>query len=357
MRLCLLLLIMIVALSGCTSNKLVDKIQLANTLGYDKKDTEYVGTALYPTYQEKGNVKVNILSTVSASNYDILPRLNSKSSMPIEQGQLKSVIFGKEFAEEGINTVVNSMVRDPVIGTRLHLAVAEQKAEQILMAVQKLNDPFHLSQLIEHNIKNQNIPANNLHIFLYHYYGEGMDSYLPYLIAEGNAVKLDGLALFKKDKLVSTINLRQAFILKLLLNETKGGRYQVHLKRENQTGYVLLQNLNSKSKLQINRPDERPLMDIMIEIDAKIKDSPTWLNLTQEDNINWIEKKFEEHFEEETVKLLKLCQQLKVDPVGIGAKFRAKVRSWNPKQYAEMYPEVQFHVSVNVNILQTGVGE
>jgi spore germination protein len=47
-------------------------------------------------------------------------------------------------------------------------------------------------------------------------------------------------------------------------------------------------------------------------------------------------------------------QKQKVDPLGLGAKYKEHFRGFNEKQWNEEYPNVKVYVHADVEILQTG---
>ncbi|MBR8645680.1 hypothetical protein KEH51_21720 [[Brevibacterium] frigoritolerans] len=51
---------------------------------------------------------MKIYKTVSDSNEDIIPRMNAKSAYPIETGKLDFILFGKEYARQGIEDVITN---------------------------------------------------------------------------------------------------------------------------------------------------------------------------------------------------------------------------------------------------------
>jgi spore germination protein len=345
----------IIFLTGCTSQRIIDKIQIVQSIGYDRDEDKFKGTAVYPTFEEKGKVNLNILKTVSESYDDILPRLNSKSTFQIETGQLRMVLFGKEFAKQGIQSFVKNLERDPVIGSRMQLGVAEDKAESILEFSKNETIPYHLSNKIDQNIKNGNLPKMNLHILLEHIYGEGRDPYLPYFIQEEGEIKIDGLALFKKGKYLDYINLRQAFIVKILIDGTQNGQYQIKIKENQKEGFILFKNLETKAKYTINQIDRIPNISIDLIINAQIKAAPPWVNLTGSKNIVKIEKIADEHFKEEVHHIISLLQELNVDPLGLGDRVRAKSRNWDYGRFQDIYPQLKITVNTKVKIIQTGI--
>lgn len=88
----------------------------------------------------------------------------------------------------------------------------------------------------------------NLHVILNHFYTEeGMAIYLISSLKKGK-LKINGLALLRHGQYVHKINMRQAFILKMLLQQHSGnGNYKANVKVNNQKNGLLLRNLASKT--------------------------------------------------------------------------------------------------------------
>ncbi|WP_027408362.1 Ger(x)C family spore germination protein [Anoxybacteroides tepidamans] len=352
------ILVVTFMLAGCKSSRIVDQVQIIHAMGYDWKKGKYVGTAIYPTFRQGPMTKPDILTTESSTTYDLIPRLSSKSALPIEEGQLRLVLFGKSFAKKGITEIVHSLARNNKVGMRLQLAVAKGDAERLLRitAETTLSDTLYLSNLIEQNIREMNLPNTNLHIFLYNYFGKGRDPFLPYLEKKGNFVKLEGLALFKDGNYVGRIDLRQSFLVKLLLDETKNGVYQIPISKNKKKGRVLLENLFATSQYSLRRGRE-PIIDIHLRIRASIRDYPTWLDLPNKKEFQLVRKQMEKHLNKDITALISLFQKKGVDPLGIGDFVRSHTRHWDEKSFYKGYRHLQIRPHVNVDIIQTGIGE
>ncbi|WP_240689117.1 Ger(x)C family spore germination protein [Ammoniphilus sp. YIM 78166] len=344
-------------LSGCSDQTIINEIQMIDSIGYDKHEGKIIGTVIYPRFEEKGKVNLNMFHTESDSSQDILPRLNTKSDLPIEIGQVRLALFGKEFAIQGIDTVVKSFELNPKVTSRMQLAVAEPTAETILKSSLELNIPFHTAHKITQNMDNGNLPKMNLHLFLEYYYGEGRDPFLPYLIKEKNEIKIDGLALFKRGEYIHHINMKQSFLLKMLLDGTQNGVYKVKINENKTEGFILLKNLDAKARYTIGNIDPIPNITIHLSMNVKIQEVPTWVHLTDNKEVQKIEKIIEDHINKEILQLISLFQEYNVDPLGLGDRVRAKSRNWDYKHFQVIYPQLKKTVNTKVKIIQTGVGE
>lgn len=359
MKLCFLLTFSLTFfLSGCDIHeRIIDEVQIIEALGYDREEGKVKGIAIYPTFAEQGNVKLKIFKTVSDSYEDILPRMNAKSTYPIEIGKLDFVLFGKEYATQGIEDVTTNFARNPKTGSRMQLAIAENTAEEILQSSNHVNLSFHLSQKINHNIESGNLPKMNLHMFLNNFHQEGRDQILPYLILEEDQIKIDGLALLKNGKYINHINLRKSFILKTLIDGSQNGEYKTKITQNKKEGFILLKNLDAKTTYTVEKSEGIPSIFIDLTIQAQIEKASSWFDLKKDKDIVKLERILNEHFKEEVQRLISLTQGYNVDPIGLGEKVRATSRNWDYQRFMDIYPEVKTTVHTNIHILNTGIEE
>lgn len=215
--------------------------------------------------------------------------------------------------------------------------------------------------MVEQNIKNGNLPKMNLHEALFNYYGEGRDMFLPFFREEQGEVKIDGLALFKKDKKIININNEEAFLLNLLLKNSRIGSYMIPGTEESlNDGHekqILIHINKSKVSKNVKMEELPPSISIHLEMDVKVEEIPDLTQLKSMDKVTKLEKKMELHFEKEIQRLLSFLQENNVDPVGFGDLVKQKSKDMNSKELNEMYPEINTHLRVNVTIDQSGTTE
>ncbi|WP_336865732.1 Ger(x)C family spore germination protein [Peribacillus frigoritolerans] len=359
MKLCFLITFSLTFfLSGCgIHERIIDEVQIIEALGYDREEGKVKGIALYPTFAEQGNIKLKIYKTESDSYEDILPRMNAKSAYPIGTGKLDLILFGKEYATQGIEDVVTNFARNPNTASRMQLGIAENTAEDILQSSKHVNLSFHLSEKINQNIERGNLPKMNLHMFLKNFHQEGRDQILPYFILEENQIKIDGLALLKNGKYINHINLRQSLILKTLIDGSQNGQYKTKITQNKKEGFILLKNLDAKTTYTVEKSEGIPSIFIDLTIHAEIEKASSWFDLKKEKDIVKLERNLNEHFKEEVQHLISLAQGYNVDPIGLGEKVRATSRKWDYQRFMEIYPEVKTTVHTNIDILNTGIEE
>ncbi|KAI7251405.1 hypothetical protein KC345_g11583, partial [Hortaea werneckii] len=165
----LLLAVPAVILSGCNDSRIVDHINMVTVLGFDRNKSELVGTALYQDYDHEG--KIEILEGKGKAVKLMLDSINMKSSQPIDLGKLCLLVFSKEFAEEGIEHIIQTFCRDPLLSSNLVIAIADGSAAVMFKDLKGKGSEWLPYYLLEQNVKSGNAPFSNMGIFLYDFYG------------------------------------------------------------------------------------------------------------------------------------------------------------------------------------------
>jgi len=344
--------------AACADQHVVNKINLVQTVSYDAEEEGVKSAVLVASYKEKGKTELQLLDTASSSVFDVLPRLNTKTNRPLEYGQLRMAVFGEAYARKGIGTVIHSLCRDPKISTRMQLGVADGVAADLLNVAETKQAAYYLADMIEQNAEEGNLPSLNLHTAFFSFYGAGRDMYLPYFTVERGEIKIDGLALFKDDRFVARVGIRDAFLLKLLTEKTRSGSYMIPVSRSKRgdQGVVLLNNLGSKARFDVLRVGPPSSVAVRVALDAQVKDVPAWIDLTSKSRIARLERTIGTYLEEEIDRFIAYCRERRVDPIGFGDLVRSRSKAWDARTFEDAYPSFRATVRVEVNIVQTGVG-
>lgn len=360
MRNVLFLLVIVVLCSqfGCTQTSIVDTQRIIHVAGFDiAKDKKIQGTILYPDYTLGVKTKPKTQSTTARSLETIASHLDAKSPHNVVLGQMRVILFGKPIGSYGIDEIISNLQRDPNIGRDVQLALVDGSVEELLKYVAP-NGSLYLADLLEQNIRNENIPRTALNIFLYDYYSSVCDPFLPYIqIADDHAVSVKGLAFLKGDKVVMYTDKQDSFLVKLLLNPTKNGRYEAQIKKNNHESLVVTQNLSGKSVYHVDQTGNIPKVTIRLKLNGLIKNAPSWIDLTKKGNIKYVKNQVEQKIKNQSQKLIQQFQHKKIDPLGIRDQIRSRSRKWSIQQIQAMYPSIDINIDVDVNVVQSGIGE
>ncbi|RNA69413.1 Ger(x)C family spore germination protein [Alteribacter keqinensis] len=346
-------------LTGCVEPYILDEVQIIHAIGYDYIDDHHIeGTISIPVYGGSEDIRSETISAVSRTTKDIRLYLDAQSSKPLQTGKVSSVLFDRQLSELGLMRIIDTYVRDPRIGMRIQLAVVEEMSTKKLLETtypMEVDVALYVSDLIEQNINQQNLPRMNFHIFLTNFYGQGRDPFLPILRSEGNAIKVAGLALLKGDRYVGQLNLKDCFLLKVLIEDFGDGSYEVILGPD-ENEYAMLRNIDSSTSYEItDATTNNPKIHATVSLSGKISEySGSKLDQKKVDEIH---KKAKKQLEQRIKKMLNRMQELNVDPMGIGDQVRRYNPDFSDDRWEEQFPNAAIDVDVNITIKETGVEE
>jgi spore germination protein len=353
-----LVIILCAVLSACADQKIVNKIVLVHALSFDTVAKGIKTAALISHFKEQGKTELDVLHTESNAIIGGLPRVNARTNVPLERGQLRMVLFGKTRAEKGTGAVMHHFLRDTKFSSKLQLGVVDRDASEVLEIIKKTQKPFFLSDMIDQNMRSGNLPMMNLHVSLFNYYGEGRDMFLPYFKIDHGEVVIDGLALFRSDQMITEISMKDAFLLKMLIQNSKNGSYNVPVagKASNKQGedFILLRSMHSKANYIVNKVNPIPSISIRLKLVTELQNVPDWVDLRSEEQLAQLEKTMGSYLKKEIEKFLSLLKENKVDPVGLGDLVRSRSKVWSAQDFEEIYQEIKTSVSVQVKIAKTG---
>ncbi|MBM7584005.1 spore germination protein [Bacillus pakistanensis] len=344
-------------LSGCLpSTKILEDIQLVQSIGYDYiGDEKFQGTggSSFITPGEKSIPKSVTFTAEGNTNRKILQKIQSKSPKPIEIGRVGVILFNQEIAKNGIMEHIESLEKDPSVGRDIYLAVSIGSTFEILDGTYPQSESVsqYLTEVIKQNME-RTIPKMDLHRYLYHYYGKGLDPFMPVIAHEGRYIQIKGIALFKKDKLVDIIGLKESYVFKVLFESIRKGVLEVDFTEKEE---ISIRNLSSDTNYKVTKDHEKYQIEVNIKLNGQISDS-AGLKLSDDKVIKKIEKATEKQIKEHAANLIKKFQDLEVDPLGMGDKARQK-GDFNKKDWQGQYGDMEIKVHADVDVSQSGIAE
>ncbi|MGP4040622.1 Ger(x)C family spore germination protein [Gracilibacillus sp. D59] len=345
-----LILMCFLLLTGCIKTKVIDDVELIMTFGYDwDSDTEtYRGTAVAPIYgsSEEMEKRENITYSGNAKTFlDINSFIQTETPFQVEVGNLVGVLFGEELAKKGVLDILHGINEAPDIGRDLYVAIAEGDAETLL--TDEYNMELTLSRFIEKLIENNsetNIPKMNLHEFNYRLTGEGMDPFLPILKQSKTSIDITGLGMMKDDKLVHRIPYEQFFEFTLLYEDCEDHSYEFDWEEKNKT--VAISSIRSDRSIQWKSKNE---VVIKADISGTLTESKS-MSVNSFAKKKEIEQAVSKKLDEEANKLIQTLQELKIDPLMIGASAKSRFRDWSEEEWETQYPEITITPSIKFNL-------
>ncbi|NQX60635.1 Ger(x)C family spore germination protein [Paenibacillus qinlingensis] len=342
-------------LTGCVKQQTLEKITISFVCALDEApDDQIEFTIAAPKFQAgKSSSVSNILySKVGHTTRNMAELMDMQLSRPIKPGSLSVIIIGQELAAKGLIDELDVFLRDAVASRRMYLAVVDGKAKEILKANFTSNEEkgMFLYNLLDTNVRNGLVPRQNLHDFEYSYWGQGMDPFLPVLNLQNNQVMITGLALFKHDKYLMSVNEKQMRVMNLLLRDEKYGTLEAKL---DNGSYIAVKNVGSKVNYRVGKDSKSPKVTINLSLKGEIIDSKSnQLSIQEQGKIKDL---FEKDLTSTGMDLIQICKKEGIDPLGLGDFVRSKTRNWNEEEWKQEYQMMNVKLIVKVTISEMGI--
>ncbi|SEM76004.1 germination protein, Ger(x)C family [Mesobacillus persicus] len=350
-----LILVCIVSLLGCARTRIIDKISIVHVFGFDQADNgDLVGTALFPVYtKSKGSDQIQYLEEQTPSSVLFVPRMGAHTSTPVQLSKIRVLLFGKEYAEAGIQDMVDRFMTTPQLGTNIQIAVSTHSAKETLNTFKK-EKSLTLAERIEHNMEGQSLPTMNLHVFLNHFYGEGLDAYVPIVtIDEKEMVTAEGMGVFKDDKFKLQLNPEQTALFSLIKDYQSLATFKIPPGEKDRSEIIIVKGFRSKSNWDWDSKEEQ--INLRLQLEMTLSQHSRKYNLEKAEDINKLKKIIVTNLEKGVSDLLETFKENEVDPLGIGNIVRSKDRNWDEESFYQLYPTLPIHVNVNLQIIHSGL--
>ena len=279
-------------------------------------------------------------------------------------GQCKIYIFGSELAKNGIRKPVDLLARHPGPRGNSMFFVSKGKAKNMLTLVPPLErySAEALRKLTEDEL-GLLTTLRDVDIGLM---GESESVSIPLikkLVSKEEARKshetipvIDGMAVFKKDKMVGTLNQKETRAILWLKDDVKNST--ISIKLQDVDGDITMTPSLGKIKFRPQIKGNRWIMNLNIAIEGDIVQNETNLNLMNKEVMMNMNKEFEAALKERVAQTAeKLQQEFNADVVNFGRRFHQKYpKEWKKvrNSWDEKFPEVEVTINVHAKVRRPG---
>ncbi|CDQ40768.1 MULTISPECIES: Ger(x)C family spore germination protein [Virgibacillus] len=369
----LLCFIPILLLSGCLETKPIERLAIINARGIDLLAEGLIDTTLVMFQFDTQSPDISKIAsgsgkTIKEARYDA----NTKTSFTLTPGQIRLELYGKDVAEKGIISYLNTLVRDARTSDRVLLAITDSSAKEIITQGQQatnINVGLFMSGLIKQKIENDSIPKPELYDFTHAFFEKGQDPVLPLISSAEGTPALSSMAMFKDDVYVGKLSLDQAILINMFLKTIHSTPFDIGVDAKPLEKY--LQNFLSgqdNETIQLNGKiikgrtntkivDSKQLkFQTDVTIQMNLLELSRELDLANEEVTSTLEEQIEKQVKKQYEELLTQTQKMKADPFGYGEIYRINKNNGELKrdQWHELYPEIDVDYKVDVKIVEYG---
>lgn len=349
-------LVLALMVAGCSQTRIVDNTKILAVLGVNREQGEYRAVGLY--LDPMKNERIMPLQGKGENMELLLSQMNMQSPHPIHLGKLRLLVFDRRMAEQGVAHFLHTFCRNPLISTSMIVAVSEPSPERLFRSLEGQSREMLPYHLVEQNVISDNVPLNNLHIFLFNYYGEGRDPFAPYLSQNGDdKIELTGLAVFREDRLKLVLGAKETLLFKMLKGRGTGGILPVTVSAEPGNRMAAFNVFKGMPVLRLSREGGVLKISVDLRLEGMLKEPPAGMNLRDRQPYEDTVSRLERQIDAGSVKLLNKLRNKGVDPLGVGDFVRAHGRSWDEEAfYKRDYPKMRFEVHTHITLKESGIG-
>lgn len=375
----LLLIIMLILplFSGCWDRNELNQLGFSTALGFDQtKDGQFIVTAqvLNPratvTQQVANESSVVVFTEQGDSVLKILRRMSTESPRRIVGTHMQTIVFGENFAKEGIAEVIDFLLRHYQTSSELFFTVAKgSTANQILNNLTKLesnpsakiNSTIVISQKIwgETNeiklteLTNCMIDTGlNAVITGVQMKRESPDNSLDDLkLTPEDPIELSGNAIFEGEKLVGWMDEKESQGFNYIYGNLAVSALEIE---DEETGKVTMNIKKVSSQQNVTIADGAPQMKVKMRIECSIQNMSGNLDISQQKNLDKIQTLSEEKLKETCMAAIKKAKAVKSDIFGFGDTlhrtdpqlWKAVKNSWNTTGFINLPIELEIEMKI-----------
>ena len=376
----LIFITVFICLSGCGNKVEMSQLGIVAGLGIDQIEGGYRLTVqvVNPSYvagKQPETLPVFSISSEGETLFDAYHELNSLTNKVLYLPHLSVIVIDEAIAKDGINTVLDFVLRNAAIRPNITVAIANNAPAADILHVLIPSDQIPITQLdslsnmcvkctgrqVNYNLyqvservnaEGDNIVLNSVAIIGDGIsQGEKIENILQ--VEPPTQLQIDSLAAFKSDKLVGYLDSEEAEYYNLLVGNSK--RYVLNTVID-ETYKVAYEARDTKVEIKPNLDEKKVKVECKVEGILMENEYP--INLMKPDNINTLQTYLEEALKQDLMNLISKTQhELQSDILGVGSKIHQK----DPKKWAavngyweEIYPTLEFEVDVKIEINSVG---
>ncbi|SFB39039.1 spore germination protein [Cohnella sp. OV330] len=351
-------------LSGCADQKILEKIGFARTIILEKAEGQDKALKVTISIPKTNQTESIVYTDVARSFKQAKIHFDMQNDRRIVLGQLRQVMFGASLARQGVWLPMESVFRDPAIGIRTHVIVAEGDIGRFVTRkyVQGGTMGEYIDNLLRSDPATRGQFDTNLHTFLRDYYDDGAEPVATIIGETVEGLKVKGIALFVRDRYVAKIQAEDAMFFSLLRSDAKNvSLFMDEVETPRGAGSISLANVIGKRKIKIlSPPDPNRKKPARIVVELKLKGSlMEYDDLLEMNNLASqpvLERAMGKYVADRCERLIREMQKPGADGIGIGSHVRDRMRykDWKALDWNQAFSDAEIEVVADIKIRDYG---
>ncbi|SKA01274.1 Ger(x)C family spore germination protein [Selenihalanaerobacter shriftii] len=386
-----IIIILLTTISGCYDRTEIDQLGLVAATGIDqakdkdklKLTAQIIKPSQIKAQGAKGASGTKAYWTVSATGYtvfDAIRNLTEQTGRKLFWAHNIAIIFGEEFAREGINKSLDLFNRDPELRRRSWILVAKGvEAKEILETETELEKipAVGIDLLMKSKSISGKVFSADVQQFIPRLTSQDVSPVATpiELVAKENLrkeekeaketgakkpkkrMRVNGAAVFKDDKLVAWFGERATRGLLWIRGDVQSGSIIVNCPDDKEKK-ISLEIIGASRELIPKIVNGEPQIDIEISEEGNLADKQCPENLVTLEKIEMLEDRQAAAIRNEIELAIKRSQELNNDILGFSKAFyRELPQEWKKMQddWDEIFPSLKVNIKVTAQIRRYGL--
>lgn len=382
----LLLLLLTLPITGCWDRREMNELGIALGMGIDRIGDKFVVTVQVvkpgQVAAQKGaggaEAPVVMYKAEGPTIFEAIRKMTKASPRKIYAAHLRVLLFGEAIARQGIGNALDLLSRDYELRTDFYLLVARdvtaEEALNILTPLEKIpaNKLYRsietsekawapvvsitLDDFVNDVVSNGKNPIiSGIHIVGNADSGEGSSSRNLNSIYPKVSLVNDGIAVFRKDRLVGWMNDRESKGYNYITNNVHSTVGHISCPSG---GKLALEVVGARSKLSAKMVRGRPHLGVDVKVEETVGEVECRIDLTKPSTIEELERRAQDTLAGVLRHSIEKGQKkFKSDYFGFGnALHRSHPQMWKQvrKDWDERFEDADVDINVQVKIKRTG---
>jgi spore germination protein KC len=383
----LVLFLCVPLLSGCWNQEELTNLAFVMAIGIDEAEHNQ-GYAVTFEVVNPGNVAatqmgggqgapVGVYKSTGKTLLEAARKASKELSRKIYFAHTNAVVISEEIARKGICDLLDILDRDPVFRTTTQLFIAKNASAENVVSTLTILDKIPVYKLVKTIDVTEKMLGENSKVtvddFIKDTVSNGKDPFANGVLLAGKQnqghnmsnlaeakpgviIKIDGMAIFKKGKLIGWIDGPKARGVVWVLNKVAGTDIFVDWQGNKKAIGVVTRRSNVKISPSIR--NGKPVIQVTIKTEGDIEQVNKPVDITDPAIIKKLEDLTGQEIKKEVSESIRSVQRTKSDIYGFGEYFhRAYPRDWKKMKnnWNEQFSSMEVSVKSKVYIRRHGI--
>ncbi|WP_198162685.1 Ger(x)C family spore germination protein [Halobacillus mangrovi] len=385
----IMLIVVTSLLTGCWNSREMDGFSIVTALGIDKVEEEgryevtieLVNPAEVVGGEQSTPGRASTTTIYSAKGDTLISairRVSEQTPRKIYFPYTQTVVFGEGLARSGIEVIFDLLERNQEFRSTPRVLIAKDNTAKNILSILSPLEKIPGQKLVKTSEVSGQTLGETLQVKIMEFVkkltsdgieplasgvsilGQSKDGESTANIEQttpNSLIKSEGLAIFKKGKLIRWVDREKARGMLWIINKIDSTI--VNLSCDEKPNAISFNVTDTRTSLRATETNGIPTIDIHVKQEGEMEEVLCEIDLTNRDTISKIEKQIEEKTKVEIEQAIQIAKEENSDVFGFGEAInRENPKIWREKikkDYEEIFPELKVNIKVDSYVIETGM--